>query len=172
MERWCSVTFPYVHPKNESPDAQTEQQSVHMPKIKEYRLFVSAAARIETAAPSSCCYTLWCSAEMWAALLIELLLASSLMSHCSFHDPLLKEVGVWCNPTGFVFRDLNLAGSVIYDWKPKKPPLQMYFISLNGTNKPGFTISFLIDELLPCIQHNSTRLSHLPEVMDVLLNLT
>lgn len=37
-------------------------------------------------APNSCCYTLWCSIEMWAALLIARLLASSLMAHCSFHD--------------------------------------------------------------------------------------
>lgn len=37
--------------KNESPDAQMEQQSVHMLKIKEDRLFVSAALHIETAAP-------------------------------------------------------------------------------------------------------------------------
>lgn len=36
-------------------------------------------------APNSC-YTLWCSIEMWAALLIARLLASSLMAHCSFHD--------------------------------------------------------------------------------------
>lgn len=147
-----------------------EQQSVHMLKIKEDRLFVSAAVHIETAAPNSCCYTLWCSVEMWAALLIELLLASSLMSHCSFHDPLLTEVGAWCNPTGFVsgpeprwFSDLSL--------KTEQTLLQMYFFSLNRTNKPGFILSFLIDEVPPCFQHNLTSLSHLPEDMDVLLNL-
>lgn len=101
MGRWCSITCPHIQPKNESPDAQMEQQSVHMLKMKEDRLR-ERLLHIETAAPNSCCYTLWCSVEMWAGLLIELLLASSLMSHCSFHDPLLKEEGVWCNPTGLI----------------------------------------------------------------------
>lgn len=139
-------------------------------KDQERLSFVSSAVRIETAAPNSCCYTLWCSVEMWAVLLIGLLLASSLMSHCSFHDPLLKEVGVWCNPTGFVsgpepywFSDLSL--------ETEQTLWQMYFISLTRTNKPGFIISFLIDELPPCIQHNLTSLSHPSEDMDVLLNL-
>lgn len=118
---------------------------------------------------SSCCYTLWCTVEMWAALLIELLLASSLMSHCSFHDPLRKEVG--CDVTPMVlFQDLNVAGSVIYHSKLNKHFCKCISLaSLQQTNQDLLSPSWLMSCLL--VQHNSTSLSHPPEDMDVLLNL-
>lgn len=107
-ESRCRIPCPHVRPKihqrmrwairwsNKVSICERSRRNASM-------LFVSTAAvHIETAAPNSCCYTLWCRIEMWAALLIALLLASSLMAHCSFHDPLLKDVGVWCNSTGFV----------------------------------------------------------------------